>query len=578
MNLISTSIPNRLHLVANGGLGSNSTARGHLSIGNSHKNVGWLIETFQLQTDGFKQVDFGGRSGFQLQDYMAKLRFNTNQTSSLYQEIQFKIGHTDQDSDETYLGLTEADFRANPLRRYAGSQLDNIQAQHEEYQLRHFIGISERLDLTTIAYRNEFGRNWYKLEKVDGTAIADILGSPESFDTELGILRGADSAPDTLTQRNNNRDYYSTGIQSVLGWRLDTDATSHQLEVGIRYHEDKEDRFQSDDGFQMYGGRKLLTSVGAPGSQTNRVNDARALALFAQDRIQLSKLALTPGLRYESIDLIRTDYSTTDPYRLVPTRIRDTNIRQMVAGLGLDYELTTNTSLFGGIHMGFAPPGPGVDAFTQAEESLNYELGLRFDRAPFRGEAIGFFSDYSNLLGRDTLSTGGTGSGDLFNGGEVHLWGIEASATYDLGKATGLTIGVPLSVAYTYTHGEFRNSFSGSYKPWGDVEVGDRLPYLPAHQLHAAIGLHQRRWSVSADISTSSAMRAIAGHGRIDLRDRTDAHAVLDVGAERQIVDGVRLYANLQNVLDETYIVARRPAGVRPGLPRTLVVGLRLFR
>jgi Fe(3+) dicitrate transport protein len=30
----------------------------------------------------------------------------------------------------------------------------------------------------------------------------------------------------------------------------------------------------------------------------------------------------------------------------------------------------------------------------------------------------------------------------------------------------------------------------------------------------------------------------------------------------------------LRNVTDEVYIVARRPYGVRPGLPRSLLVGL----
>ena len=38
---------------------------------------------------------------------------------------------------------------------------------------------------------------------------------------------------------------------------------------------------------------------------------------------------------------------------------------------------------------------------------------------------------------------------------------------------------------------------------------------------------------------------------------------------------GCAHFVSVQNISDEAYIVARRPAGVRPGLPRTFVAGLK---
>jgi Fe(3+) dicitrate transport protein len=36
------------------------------------------------------------------------------------------------------------------------------------------------------------------------------------------------------------------------------------------------------------------------------------------------------------------------------------------------------------------------------------------------------------------------------------------------------------------------------------------------------------------------------------------------------------VFAGIQNITDERYVVARRPAGARPGLPRSIAVGVRL--
>jgi Fe(3+) dicitrate transport protein len=41
-----------------------------------------------------------------------------------------------------------------------------------------------------------------------------------------------------------------------------------------------------------------------------------------------------------------------------------------------------------------------------------------------------------------------------------------------------------------------------------------------------------------------------------------------------QFTSQLSTYVKVDNLFDETYIAARRPAGVRPGLPRTAYLGL----
>jgi Fe(3+) dicitrate transport protein len=139
LNMVSTPIPNRFSMMVDGSGGTNDTRQVHAHVGDAQEHFGWMLETYQSRTDGFKRLDFGGSTGFDLQDYVGKVRVNTSLDARTYQELELKLGYYDQRSDETYLGLTEADFDASPFRRYAGSQQDVMNADHQQLQLRHFV-------------------------------------------------------------------------------------------------------------------------------------------------------------------------------------------------------------------------------------------------------------------------------------------------------------------------------------------------------------------------------------------------------------------------------------------------------
>ncbi len=578
LNLISTGIPGDFSLNGDLALGVDNSRKLHLNLGDSYKHLAWVAETYQMATNGFKELDDGGNTGFDINDYLAKFRFHSDGSARIYQELEIKLGKTQQLSDETYLGLTDTDFEDNPLRRYRGSQQDVFQSDHEQYQARYFIVPASNVDVTAILYRNNFQRNWYKLQSVSGTDITHIFDDPEAHSAELAMAKGADSDPDALAVRANNREYYSQGIQTILGWQRDRGDTQNRFELGFRYHKDEEDRFQHEDGFQMRSGAMVLTTRGAPGSQSNRISGATAWALFIQDKIERGKWTLSPGLRYENIDLSRTDFSTSDPERLSPTGIRRSSVEVFVPGFGVNFQVTPALSLFGGLHKGFAPPGPGSSQETKAEESLNYEFGLRIHSRPLSLEVAAFVNDYDNLLGADTLAAGGSGEGDLFNGGEVLVMGLEASGSSDLGERFGLSFRVPAHFAYTFTHGEFRNSFESDFEPWDRVMVGDELPYLPRHQFNARLGLEKARWRLTVEANAISQMRTRAGQGPIPRLEATHSYLVSNLSGEYDLTvekRGVSLFLSVRNLTDQAYIVARRPAGARPGLPRTFMGGVK---
>ncbi len=581
LNMLSTSIPGSFSGRARILFGQNGSRNIQTYVGNAHRNFGWLVETYLAGVDGFKDLDGGGNTGFDKKDFLAKFRANTDRDADVYHELTLKLGRTDEVSNETYLGLTEADFRTTAYRRYAGSQVDEMNTNHEQAHVRYFFQPSGSFDLTTVFYRNNFHRNWYKLDRVRATtegsrvSISSLLKDPSKYSAEHAIVTGTASPNDNaLEVKANNREYYAQGVQTVLGLRTERRHVKHDVEVGLRYHQDQIDRFQWVDTYKMDDSIMKLSQAGVQGTESNRVETATAFASFVQYRLDTGRLSATPGLRYENIKITRDDYGKQDPSRSGSALTsRENSVDVWIPGIGIDYKFSPVASGFAGIHRGFAPPGSREG--TDSENSVNYEFGLRYVKQTFNAQAVFYFNDYSNLLGSDLAAAGGEGTGDQFNGGKAISRGLEFGAAHDLGRAAGSRFSLPIRLVYTYTHTEFRNDFESDFSAWGAVQSGDELPYIPNHQLFLNLGISNGIWGFDLNGKYTSRMRTEAGSGPIIDEQSTDAHFVVDASVEWAVSRNVRLFAAVRNLTDKVYIVARRPAGLRPGPPRTFITGIK---
>jgi Fe(3+) dicitrate transport protein len=580
INLISTPIPDSPDGIAGNvdlRLGQHDTTDAHLNFGHRGSRFSWLVETVQAESDGFKSIDGPSAqdTGYDIEDYMVKLQLDSDPASPLYQSLHVKAGYTDQASDETYLGLTDADFAADPNRRYAASAGDLFLSEHEQFQATYVFDPQTNWRGEVTAYRNNFERDWFKLDSVNGTGIADILDDPASFAAEFAWLNGTESPDDAIVKRHNNREYYAEGVQAQATFDLTFGNAAVALTTGLRVHEDEEDRLHRDDRFRMENSELVLTTAGAPGSAANRLSSAEAKALFVDTEIRYGAWILTPGARFEDIDMTRRDYAVTDPSRsLGPTQVRNNSVSVFIPGMGSLYRLNDNWRLLAGVHKGFSPPAPGSDA--SEESSLNVEFGARYAGEQLQFESIYFINDYDNLVGTVTASTGGSGQiGDQFDGGEVTVQGVELSADYGWANLGGRGLDLPLSLKYTWTtEAEFNNAFESEFEPWGDVQIGDELPYMPEHQLRAAAGLENQTWAVNLAATYVGKMRTVAGQGAHIETETVDSHVVWDLLARWHFTESLSSYVKVDNLFDETYVAARRPAGVRPGLERTAYVGL----
>ena len=575
VNLVSTPVPTAGfagRFDARGG--DHGTIDALVNVGHGGERISWLVETVQAGSDGFKTIEgpVGGPTGFDIEDYVAKFELNSAPGSEVYHGLKLKLGYTEQNSDETYLGLTDDDFGLTPFNRYAATANDNFQSEHEQYQATYVIdpGNSWRGEVT--AYRNDFQRNWYKLQSVGGQGLDNVLTSPDAFQDELGWLKGTTSPDDALQIRANNRTYYSQGLQGRVEWDLGFGDTEVGLNAGFRLHEDEEDRFQKQDGYRMQDGALVLTTAAAAGSQANRVSNAEARSVFIDAEVRSGAWIVTPGVRYEDIDMTRLDYSTADPDRGDgPTRVRRSSVSVFIPGLGALYRLNDDWRLLAGVHRGYNPPAPGSSA--DAETSVNFEAGTRYDRDSLSFEALYFLNDYDNLVGTVTESTGGGGEiGDQFDGGEAVVQGLELSAAY---RFAGSSFEIPIDLRYTWTtEAEFRNGFDSNFGPWGDVTSGDALPYIPEHQFRVQSGIAMSQFNLNVAANYVGRMRTAAGQGSFPAGETVESHVVWDLLGSWQFTEQLSAYVKVDNLLDETYVASRRPAGARPGLPRTGYVGI----
>lgn len=579
LNMISTEVPDSFGIFLNSSYGSFNSGRVHTQLGDSRENFGYAIEYLNYNSNGFKELDNGENTGFDKNDLVAKFRINTSPNAKIGQSFELKFQYSNENSNETYLGLTENDFAASPFRRYAGSQMDQMNTEHIQFMGTHILGLGKNTSLTTTAYLNDFNRNWYKVDNlvIDGErqSIANIIQDPENLAAYYNIINGSVNTAnnDAIAVKANNREYLSTGIQSRLNHRWSTDKSFHDIEIGLRYHYDEEDRFQWVDDYGITDGIMSLTTSRLPGTDANRISDAKAFSSYVLYKLKIENLTLTPGLRYETIQLGRTDYGSNDPERLgTSISTRENNVNVVIPGIGFNYNFNA-ISLFGGVHKGFSPPSNQVGE--KPEESVNYEFGTRFSYGGISGELVGFYNDYSNLLGSDLAATGGTGSLDQFNAGEVAVQGIEVLVNYNL-ISSSKNVSLPITLGYTFTDTEFQNSFGSENDIWGTVSKGDELPYLSKHQFSASASLEYEKFEVNLNGRFNGAFRTKAGDGIIPDNEKVNSNIVLDLGTKYRYNQHITITANAMNLLDETYAVARVPAGLRPGMPFGIFGGLEL--
>lgn len=272
------------------------------------------------------------------------------------------------------------------------------------------------------------------------------------FTTAPGAGHWADTRFPATHLRSSPREFKVWGTEPRIALQFgNADTVSHKLTVGTRL-------VKEDIGYKL---NQTLISTGVQTTPRDWHLDTTAVAAYISDEIKLldQRLTITPGLRYENVDMTFKDSNANTT--------ADNTITEALPGLNVGYEVNDNWFLYANGQRSLRAPqisvirGTGAEA---AELAWNSEIGVRHDFSHNGSVNLSLYRiDFEDqLLYNSTLQS-------FDNVGETQHQGLELEVNYAPESLPRLN----LHAGYNYLDSEQKE---------GD-NAGNELPFASKHQL-----------------------------------------------------------------------------------------------
>ena len=562
-------------------VGTNGLASGYLElggIGNEHvRSEGQFL---------FKRGDgYRDNNGFEQYNGTAKVMLSPSADRTIY----LKANGDYEETEATYTGLTRYSFETDPDFNPKEHDLFTINRWSFDAIMHQDLG--SRLNSTTRAYFNHFSRDWWRED--------DVFYRAADYEAD-----GSDATPvpwfepGPLIRAGNGRtnfgilrDFASLGVEQKYSVQHSIGGNEASALVGGRIHWERFlDRKVVGDAPDAREG--IYYRINPADSSTtilgsNRHYETFAVSLFAREGIEIGRLSISAGVRFEAFEQEQVD-------RLLGAIYSDKSSVEILPGLGLNYELG-RFNLFAGVHRGYTPPSSGAlnavgfeptsSGFDlESEKSWNLEGGIRGTTGPLSFEIAAFDIIVENLVA--------AGRGTLFrNLGRAESRGVEAG--FRLEESAGLSFMPGFEGSWTWLQTEVLEGIIPSAILAGDVSVdisGKELPYAPHHTLTFGIYRTIGTWlRLRADVHyVGEVFTDFENIETVNQRGDTGpiaAHTTLS--ASIAWLPTMRLEINVsgKNLTDEIYIgsmlhsnpgqpEAGQSSGILPGPRRQVTLGV----
>lgn len=575
INFVTRPVPTdgQVHGNVQATLGNHDFSSLYGTIGAGDERGGLMIDALHKKGDGIRK-----HHDFEIQEYTAKGQLNLSDRHTLIAKASYF--REDSHVSETGLGLVE--YHEDKYQAPTGKN-DVFQHERTTFQLQHLFQVNEQVKLSTQAYYAKSERASFRQINNPG----ENAGRSQLERCPAGI--GGNGNPnlalaDQCGGRWRPREFEYWGIEPRLDIQHSLFGIESNAVLGFRYHKEDIDRkqYRGDDArFQHLG----FAQTTLPREDIKI--EVEAKSYYAQNTFYVGDWTFTPGLRLEDIR-IKTDVMRADgnPQNNPESKLTN-NQTKLLPGLGLTWNGFEKTTLFAGVHKGFAPPRPDRDLFaengantavvskTKPEESINWELGLR--SSFFKG--VTFESTLFHTV-FDDIVVAGPVQGTFINGGQSEQNGIEFGGRINFGQIYNTSHNF-------YIAGSYTNLFTAKFKKTNaaaNIVDGDRLPYAPRHLaslsfgyehpvgLDARIGVdyvsrQEEDVSFRAGRNSANVLRGVTG----DIPSYALINATVNY---RPVGSRMTYFASAYNLGDREYLVSRVD-GMVAGRQRQVFGGIR---
>ncbi|WP_395600067.1 TonB-dependent siderophore receptor [Pseudomonas sp. B19125] len=443
-------------------------------------------------------------------------------------------------------GLTQKQFDANPYQSVR--DWDNFSGRRKDVSFKYLRQIDDRTQAEVLTYY---------IDSFRGSNIANR---------------------DLKTISSYPRSYYTFGIEPRISHVFDVGPSTQEVSVGYRY--------LKEGMHEQASSLNLVNNVPTPGGQNDghvyqdRTGGTVANAFYIDNKIDIGKWTVTPGIRFEHIE---TNWHDRPVVALNGVRTveknRKINSNEPLPALSVMYHISDAWKVFANYETSFgslqyAQIGQG-GRVNQAADGLNpekaktYEIGTRYNDSVWGGEVTLFYIDFSDELQYVSNDVGWT------NLGATRHQGIETSAHYDLSNLDQRLDGLTANAGFTYTKATAE----------GDVPFKGRdLPLYSREVLTAGLRYDINHWTHNLDVYAQSGQRA-PGTGTTYITQGTadgqygdipgyvsvNVRSGYDFGAQ---LSNLKLGVGVKNVFDQQHYTrsSDNNAGLYLGQPRTFFV------
>jgi len=556
-------------------MGSLSTIKRHISHSRTEGAVGMTLAYSGTNADGVFDVEH-----FQYDDFFARIDWQIDDR----QQFGLSVTHHRErsDYDESNLTPQEYSLASDRKRGRFGQEYNSFALNYTKLMAVHGIDLGDRLSLATRFFVTDADRPRFTADpgniNVGALPSIEFVSGPGAFvPGEQGVMVSRD------------RHYRTRGMDS----RMTLDSVSagpftHTWQWGLRLET------HALNDMRATGTPGELLNVSNRGRGTRDVEyTAEAVSIFLQDLIEFGDWQITPGARaeYYTQSMVRLSIAN-DPGPHAP-QVTDHNAL-LLPGISLLYAGHENTQWFANLARGYTPaPARTAASFPlKPETGINSQIGVRRSFSqPLTLEAALFYNRISNTIVQLPFSVDSMSL--VLNSADSVARGVDLAVSLDSDTLTDSYFAVFAHLAYNYTAAEFTEDYQG-------VRIrGNRVPEVADHAGSLTLGFrHAAGWHASVTWSgssgfftdpmnsrgytlTNSAGQPLRQDDVMSIREpyvigRVPGHTLLSARVNYRVAgSGVTLWTQGRNLTDNSY-VSDLENGIRPGVPRTLMLGVDL--